>query len=74
MSRCPASSIWTATVSVTPIVQGVMLQLVVLIVVPLIALATAQVYVEVRVVGEGLDLVIDADAAFGPARHTQGAT
>jgi hypothetical protein len=52
---------------VTPIVQGVMTQLVVLVVVPLIALATAQVYVEVRVVGEGLDLVVDADAAFGPA-------
>ena len=56
----------------TPIVQGVMAQLVVLIVVPLIALATAQVYVEVRVVGEGLDLVIDADAAFGPAPSVPG--
>ncbi len=55
----------------TPIVQGVMAQLVVLVVVPLIALATAQVYVEVRVAGEGLDLVIDADAAFGSA--VQGA-
>ena len=51
----------------TPIVQGVMAQLVVLIVVPLMALSTAQVYVEVRVAGEGLDLAIDADAAFGPA-------
>lgn len=49
-----------------PIVQGAMLQLVVLVVVPLIALATAQVYVEICIVGEGLDLVIDADAAFGP--------
>ena len=49
----------------TPIVQGVMTQLIVLVVVPLVALATAQLYVEVRVVGEGLDLVIDADAAFG---------
>ncbi len=56
----------------TPIVQGVMTQLVVLVVVPLIALATAQVYVEVRVAGEGLDLVIDADAAFGSAPATQG--
>lgn len=57
---------------VTPILQGVVLQLVVLIVVPLIALATAQVYVEVRVVGEGLDLVIDADAAFGRAPIVEG--
>jgi len=56
----------------TPIIQGVMLQLAVLIVVPLIALATAQVYVEVRVVGEGLDLVIDTDAAFGRAPIGQG--
>jgi hypothetical protein len=55
----------------TPIVQGVMAQLVVLVVVPLIALATAQVYVEVRVAGEGLDLAIDAEAAFGSA--VQGA-
>ncbi|WP_148288531.1 hypothetical protein [Ilumatobacter nonamiensis] len=54
----------------TPIVQGVMLQLVVLIVVPLIALATAQVYVEIRIAGEGLDLVIEADSAFG-SRSTE---
>lgn len=52
--------------SATPIVQGVMAQLVVLVVVPLIALSTAQVYLEVRVAGEGLDLAIEADAAFGP--------
>lgn len=50
----------------TWIVQGVMLQLSVLVVVPLVALATAQAYVEVRIVGEGLDLVVDSDAAFGP--------
>lgn len=56
----------------TPIVQGVMAQLIVLVVVPLIALATAQVYVEIRVVGEGLDLVIDADAAFGRLGAPQG--
>jgi hypothetical protein len=49
------------------VVQGVMLQLAVLVVVPLIALSTAQVYIELRLVGEGLDVVIDADAAFGPA-------
>lgn len=57
---------------VTPIVQGVMAQIIVLVVVPLIALATAQVYVEVRVAGEGLDLVIDADAAFRPAPKPHG--
>ena len=50
----------------TAVVQGVMVQLAVLVVVPLMALATAQAYVEVRVVGEGLDLTIDADTAFGP--------
>ena len=49
-----------------------MAQLVVLVVVPLIALATAQVYVEVRVAGEGLDLVIDADAAFGRSAPCRG--
>jgi hypothetical protein len=48
------------------IVQGVMVQIAVLVVVPLIALGTAQVYVEIRLAGEGLDLVIDADTAFGP--------
>jgi len=34
--------------------------------VPLIALGTAQAYLEVRVDGEGLDLQIDANSAFGP--------
>ena len=57
----------------TPIVQGVMAQLIVLVVVPLIALATAQVYVEVRIAGEGLDLVIDTDAAFAPLEPHPGA-
>ena len=50
----------------TPIVQGVMAQLIVLVVVPLVALATAQLYVEVRVVGEGLDLVILVRAGIVP--------
>jgi hypothetical protein len=54
------------------VVQGVVVQLAVLVVVPLIALGTAQVYVEIRLVGEGLDLAIDADTAFGP-RAAHGA-
>lgn len=55
------------------IVQGVMMQLAVLIVVPLVALGTAQMYLELRLDGEGLDLTIDADAAFGPAAGQPGA-
>ncbi|MFT4657346.1 MAG: hypothetical protein ACJAXA_002279 [Candidatus Aldehydirespiratoraceae bacterium] len=54
------------------VVQGVMVQLAVLVVVPLIALGTAQVYLELRLDGEGLDLMIDADAAFGPATGPMG--
>ncbi len=49
------------------LVQGVLVQLGVLLIVPLISVGTAQLYVEVRMVAEGLDLAIDADAAFGPA-------
>ncbi len=49
------------------IVQSVMVQLAVLVVVPLIALGTAQAYLEVRLDGEGLDLQIDAGRAFGPS-------
>jgi len=48
------------------IVQSVMVQLAVLVVVPLVALGTAQAYLEVRLDAEGLDLQIDADRAFGP--------
>ncbi len=48
------------------VVQGVMVQIAVLFVVPLIALGTAQVYLEIRLAGEGLDLMIDTDNAFGP--------
>lgn len=48
------------------VVQSVMLQLAVLVVVPLIALGTAQAYLEVRLGAEGLDVQIDADRAFGP--------
>lgn len=47
------------------IVQGILVQLGVLLVVPLVALATAQLYVEVRLDAEGLDVVVAADAAFG---------
>ena len=49
--------------------QGVASQLGVIIVVPLIALATAHLYLLLRVDAEGLDIVIDADAAFGPPDH-----
>jgi hypothetical protein len=52
----------------TWLVQGVLVQIGVLAVVPLVALATAQMYVEVRLDAEGLDLVIEADAAFGAVR------
>jgi len=48
------------------IVQGVMIQMAALIVIPLTALGTAQAYIEVRLSGEALDLVIDTDLAFGP--------
>lgn len=47
------------------IVQGILVQSGVLLVVPLVGLGTAQLYVEVRLDAEGLDLVVDADAAFG---------
>ncbi len=46
------------------IVQGILVQLGVLLVVPLVAACTAQCYVEVRLAREGLDVVLDADAAF----------
>ena len=47
------------------LVQGVLVQLGVLLTVPIIATATAQLYVELRVDAEGLDLVVAADSAFG---------
>lgn len=50
------------------LVQGILVQLGVLVSVPLVGLATAQMYVEVRLDAEGLDLVMDADAAFGAPR------
>ena len=48
------------------VVQQVVVQLAVLLVVPLVALGTAQAHVELRVLVEGLDLSLEADAAFGP--------
>lgn len=45
--------------------QGIAAQLAVIIVVPLVALATAQLYLEVRLDAEGMDIVLDADVAFG---------
>ncbi len=46
------------------IVVGVSIQLAVVFIVPLVAAATAQFYIEMRVAAEGLDLAIDLDAAF----------
>ena len=48
----------------TSTIVAVAAQLAVLFVVPLVAMATAQFYVELRVTAEGLDLTIDPDAAF----------
>lgn len=45
--------------------QGLASQVAVIVVVPLVALATAQLYVLVRLDAEGLDIMLDADAAFG---------
>ncbi len=50
----------------TWLANGIALQLAVIVVLPLIALATAQMYLEVRLDAEGMDLTIDAEAAFGP--------
>lgn len=47
------------------LVQGITSQLAVIVVIPLVALATAQLYVLVRLDAEGLDITLDADAAFG---------
>lgn len=45
--------------------QGIAGQLAIIVVVPLMALATAQLYVEVRLDAEGMDIALDADLAFG---------
>lgn len=49
------------------LIEGVAGQVGRLISIPLVAAATAFVYVEVRMSREGMDLVLDADRAFGPA-------
>ena len=49
------------------LVQGVALELALLVVVPFSALATAECYLQVRVHAEGIDIAMAADRAFGPA-------
>lgn len=49
------------------LVQGVTLQLALLIVIPFIAMATAQLYLQIRIHAEGLDIAMAADRAFGRA-------
>jgi len=59
---------WTGFVTFgeyTWLATAIAAQLGVIITVPLIALATAQMYIEVRLDAEGMDLALDADAAFG---------
>lgn len=46
--------------------NGVAAQIGVIVTVPLVALGTAQMYLEVRLDAEAMDVVLDADAAFGP--------
>ena len=47
------------------LVQGVTTQLALLVVIPFTAIATTQLYLQIRVHAEGLDLVVAADRAFG---------
>ena len=49
------------------LVQGITSQLALLIVIPFTAMATAQLYLQIRVHAEGLDITVAADRAFGPA-------
>lgn len=49
----------------TWLAQGLAAQLAMIIVVPLIALATAELYLTIRLDAEGMDIAIDADRAFG---------
>jgi hypothetical protein len=48
------------------LVEGIAAQIAVLIVVPLVAMTSVHLYLQLRVHSEGLDLVIAADRAFGP--------
>ena len=50
------------------LVQGITTQLAGLIVLPFVAIATAQMYLQLRVHAEGLDIAIAADRVFGAAR------
>lgn len=50
------------------LVQGITSQLALLIVIPFTALATAQLYLQIRVHAEGLDIVLAADRAFGHSK------
>lgn len=54
--------------SYTWLVQGITSQLALLIVIPFTAIATAQLYLQIRVHAEGLDIAIAADRAFGVSR------
>jgi hypothetical protein len=49
------------------LVQGVTTQLAVLFVLPFVAFATSQMYLQLRVQAEGLDIMIAADRVFGKA-------
>ena len=51
--------------SYTWLVQGVTSQLALLVVVPFTGIATAQLYLQMRVHTEGMDIVMAADRAFG---------
>lgn len=51
--------------SYTWLAQGVTGQLAVIVVMPLVALATGEMYLAVRLDAEGMDIALDADAAFG---------
>jgi hypothetical protein len=47
------------------LVQGITAQLALLVVIPFTAMATGQLYLQMRVHAEGLDIVLAADRAFG---------
>lgn len=66
----PQLARWTGFItfgSFAWLVQGVTTQLAVVIVLPFVAIATAQMYLQLRVHAEGIDIVIAADRAFGRA-------
>jgi hypothetical protein len=68
MASLPALLEWTGFITFgeyTWLANGIAAQLGVIITVPLVALATAQMYLEVRLDAEGMDLTLDTNAAFG---------